>query len=184
MKRVLVLFLTICIILSGSMVLADESVSISVSYNSAEGSIAVSGYCVGRATVSVVPFGTDLSSLSVENKPILMKQIITDGDYSYKLLLPQSLTSCKYDVYITSAKGSNRDYFSYINLESGAVEKLSGISTLQEYIRVAEENANDLGIDMSDEKYEENKNEIFSLLYKFNTDYTDASLSLTFLKAS
>ena len=177
MKKNIVLILLACFIAGAPTAMAERNITAFVSYDAEEGAITVSGYCLGRATVMLVPFGTDIEELTVSNKPIFMKQIVEDGDYSVGILLPNGLKSGKYDVYVTSADGFGKDSFSYINLENAqsALYILKSAQDLTEYIRLAEENANDLGVDTTDEIYARNKDEIYTLLYKFNTDYDDAS---------
>jgi len=177
MKKITVLILTLCLLFSALPTFAEGDVTTYVSYDSERGSITVSGEAIGRGSVMMVTSGSSLSSLGAENKPIFIKPIIADGDYSIDILLPEGIESGKYDVYFTTSAGSAFDSFSYINLKKAAdaLHILEGAKDEKEYEKIAEENAKDLGIDMEDEAYNDNKEEIYTLLYNFNTDYEDPS---------
>lgn len=193
MRRVISIFLTLFFVFITCPVQAEEEVTLKVTYNAENAAIVLSGYVEGYAMVTIVPSvfdenGEDISLdvINADNPPKLMEQINRNGSFSgYEVLLPESLSSGKYTVYLHGDSAVAADYFSHMNFED-AKEVLADLkeykdnSNYVEYKNTAILNAVTLGVDTTDAGYVQNKDKIFELLYKFCSEYVNPSAFNTF----
>ena len=166
-KKMLVLFLSLCMVLGCMCTAAAEPVTASVSYDSANSEITVTGTAYGPTSVTVAKEGLLPENMSDSTRALIFKQIEARGSYSCVLGMPDNAEGGKYIVYVACAGGEATDSFMVVDSSSAAdvIQKLNAASG-SEFEKIITDNAAILGIDISNELYIKNSEKIISRLEK------------------
>ena len=166
-KKMLVLFLSLCMVLGCMCTAAAEPVTASVSYDSANSEITVTGTAYGPTSVTVAKEGLLPENMSDSTRALIFKQIEVRGSYSCVLGMPDNAEGGKYIVYVACAGGEATDSFMVVDSSSAAdvIQKLNAASG-SEFEKIITDNAAILGIDISNELYIKNSEKIISRLEK------------------
>lgn len=163
-KRIFAVLTAMCIVLAGIAAAADGLVSAVVSYAPEKGEISVSGTAYGRTSITVAKDGVLPENMTDADNAVIFKQIEANGRFSCVLGMPENADGGKYIVYAACADGEASDSFIYINKSDADLTDRLNAAQGDEFKKLIEDNAETLGIDVSDELYIKNKDNIISML--------------------
>lgn len=184
MKRILAVCVLLCMVIVGcASVVADDTVTMAISYVPENSEITISGSAYGDAVILIVPDSLLPKDISESAVPTVFKQTFFNGNFSLDLGMPYSAGGGKYKVYVFIDDKNFEDTFIYMDLATSE----SLIPTLnvldgEDFEETLLNNAQTLGIDTDDEVYIQKKEMIFEILDaqtydsapEFNKAYTKA----------
>lgn len=179
MKRFL-LFLLCVIVIIGTVHMTSfaASLGVKVSYDAVAGKVNVSGDSESPVVVVVINRGDmPISDLSDTNHPAVFEPlIVTDGKFSTEIIMPDTCASGKYSVYITGDSAINIDEkFVHLNKASAQTPFNNLLFIGDDDVKfelAVRSDAESLGIDVNDEFYINNVDDIMDLLLVIRKDYT------------
>lgn len=176
-KKVTILITAVLIVMSlvsCLIVWAADDVTLIVSYDTKNSELDLTGTTYGETAITIFHADANPSDGAL---PIYVKQFTAYGDYAVAVKLPANTSSGKYKAYVTSENGEANDSFNYINIQIAGetLELINAAQSAADVQSICEQNAVNIGIDISDSLYEENKEEIYKLLFSQNIKYADVS---------
>ena len=150
--KILSFMLTFFIIFTSSTcVLASNSVSATVSFNPADGSVTVSGNANGLTTIYVLSDGSSVNNVTVDNLYTHF-DLVSGSDLPYTFYMPEWAPYGKYNVTILAGDSAG-DTFMYYNPSAAdtLIPTLNLSSSGTQLANAINQNAAALGIDLDNE---------------------------------
>lgn len=142
-------------------------------YRAAESKLLLNIKAYGNAVITLVPDGTDLTALGSDELPTYIRQISVTGEKTVPITILSTTAVGKYDVYVSAADGSDKTgVLLYTGTTAGELaEDLALTSNSEEYGAIIHRDAAKAGVDITAYPYyENNKDEIYALMYQFDKD--------------
>jgi len=172
MFRKICAILLIAFIFCGTLSAVAEEFSAVGVYTPETGEVTISGSAQqGYIVIIIAPASLETDSFSDENVPTVIKQLSVSGGYEISLTMPDYAEGGKYYIYVSCGEDEIKDSFIHIKADGteGTIEKLKDAEG-DEFKKLAQDNAESLGIDKEDEVYIEKGDKILSLMDKLLYD--------------
>lgn len=184
MKRFILILVTVVFTLFS--VVAYGAPQVTVVFNPDDATVSMKGSADGITTVRVTADGTDASTLSDHNLPVDVIQFMSPGSFEETFGMPENIESGKYLLYVTDSKGSYDDSFIYYtsDLAREILQNEVNISENEdEYASAVEENALNLGIDITHPEHSTEALEMMYSLYEGEENPGDFYQNYIFCRA-
>lgn len=166
--------LIICLCSMPFMVYAASDVA--VSYNPADGVVALNADASGHTTIRTVPYSYDMEAASTGNLYTDFDYVYADGAFSYQFIMPDNAAYGKYAVYVSDGVADS-DGFMYYNTSDAdsLIPYLNSRTTAASLADAIATSAATLGIDKDSEIYKANSSSAANILVSGLMPFVDST---------
>lgn len=179
-KKILSALLITTLILSTSVIVfADNGISVTAIADMENGSVALSGYASSTVSITVVSDDVSFQDYATELEKCIFFGFVNpvDGKFEKSFIIPEASLAGKYMVYVSDT--DSMASCSFMKTGTASQELLSDINSADSALslkEISEANADVLGVDISDDSYEDASELAYAFLVALGAEY-DSSIS-------